>query len=207
MWGPPGAPAPGSGRPQSPHSRRHLSAQRIPGLTEALGKDTFTSQSMAESTSSPPGGLGFASLSPTSRPLRNPITFPSLPALSLTKLPAPSLAAPGLEPLCSPAHGRPEEGDCRCRSGRRRPACLRLLRRPGGAGRPWPGTAPSAGSRLSTSSPSPSQFSLTSPPPEVEGGGACEAWGPHPNPARAYLGKWRGVHCLPPSFPSKTRTF
>lgn len=101
MWGPPKAPAPGSTRPQSPRSHRHLRAWRIPGLTEALGKDTFTSQSMAGTTSSPPGVLGFASLSPPSRPLRNPIPFPSFPALSLPKLPAPSLAAPGLEPLCS----------------------------------------------------------------------------------------------------------
>lgn len=67
-------------------------------------------------------------------------------------------------------------------------ASAEARRRRGGAGRRWPGTAPSAGSRLSTSSPFPSQVSLTSPLPEVEGGGVCEDWGPHPNSARGLPG-------------------
>lgn len=72
---------------------------------------------------------------PPSSPLRNPIPFPSLPDLSLTKLPVPSAAARTRGPLSLPVHRRPEEGDWRCRSASWRPERRSLLWRRGEAGR------------------------------------------------------------------------
>lgn len=64
---PPGTSAPGFGRPQSPHSHRQLSTLCIAGPAEALGKDTFPSQSMVGNTSPPPEDLGLASIDPPFR--------------------------------------------------------------------------------------------------------------------------------------------